>query len=82
MKENEWIISPSKLKENQKKVIEMELLEEEKRKHKFLCRMFLIIVIEILFLMVFGLNKMTNIAINECVKFGNSESFCINELAK
>lgn len=79
-KEPEFIVSPEKLKENQDRSYVREYLEKkEKRENRF--EKFIYILGGIMVVMIIiALNVQYRNAVEECVEFGNSRTFCEEHL--
>ena len=80
MKTNEWIVSPEKLRENNRKAIERDRAQEaetRRRRIETAQRIAIaILLITITGLLIRSINKMDNEFIKNCTEAGNSVTFC------
>ena len=80
MKTNEWIVSPEKLKENNRKAIERDRAQEaetRRRRIETAQRIAIaILLIAITGLLIRSINKMDNEFMKNCTEAGNSVTFC------
>lgn len=80
MKTNEWIISPEKLRENNRKAIERDRAQEaetRRRRIETAQRIAIaILLIAITGLLIRSINKMDNEFMKNCTEAGNSVTFC------
>lgn len=80
MKTNEWIVSPEKLRENNRKAIERDRAQEaetRRRRIETAQRIAIaILLIAIIGLLIRSINKMDNEFMKNCTEAGNSVTFC------
>ena len=80
MKTNEWIVSPEKLRENNRKAIERDRAQEtetRRRRIETAQRIAIaILLIAITGLLIRSINKMDNEFMKNCTEAGNSVTFC------
>ena len=80
MKTNEWIVSPEKLRENNRKAIERDRAQEaetRRRRIETVQRIAIaILLIAITGLLIRSINKMDNEFMKNCTEAGNSVTFC------
>ena len=80
MKTNEWIVSPEKLRENNRKAIERDRAQEtetRRRRIETAQRIAIaILLIAITGLLIRSINKMDNEFMKNCTEAGNSVKFC------
>lgn len=80
MKTNEWIVSPEKLRENNRKAIERDRAQEaETRRRRIETAQRIVIailLIAITGLLIRSINKMDNEFMKNCTEAGNSVTFC------
>ena len=80
MKTNEWIVSPEKLRENNRKAIERDRAQEtetRRRRIETAQRIAIaILLIAITSLLIRSINKMDNEFMKNCTEAGNSVTFC------
>ena len=80
MKTNEWIVSPEKLRENNRKAIERDRAQEaETRRRRIETAQRIAIAILLIAstgLLIRSINKMDNEFMKNCTEAGNSVTFC------
>ena len=80
MKTNEWIVSPEKLRENNRKAIERDRAQEAETKRRRIETAqriaIAILLIAITGLLIRSINKMDNEFMKNCTEAGNSVTFC------
>ena len=80
MKTNEWIVSPEKLRENNRKAIERDRAQEaETRRRRIETSQRIaiaILLIAITGLLIRSINKMDNEFMKNCTEAGNSVTLC------
>lgn len=75
MKENEWVVSPKKLRENQERSIERDLEIKQQKHDKKALIIIGIISLGLLAFMIHTVCEMSNDFMNQCTRV-NSVEFC------